>query len=539
MSTPGAVQRVIIDGDLEIVTKPSLTGSTLGRIVFTDKTYGDIGSFKVYGFTQSYFRLINDASRIGRGISFRTYYTQGSPEEGGQNYLYTMDVQNNYIRLGNYTYVEPLSYRYPTGDYPGLLFRVVKNSATASYVASNDCIATFETGTLLPNQSQSIRVGTSSGYGTSVGYRNDIASPYGFIGVTSGNIFGVTECIKLLSTGSVTIPSLTTTTLTSTSLTTNTLTATGDVNFDSPTFSVNSTLNRVDVVGTFDVTGGSTFNGYTTINGCQFTPSKQIIGNQHQLLINQVVIYTDLLFSPNYQSLTASITDPEGVKTAPPGSLHMSQTGSVWVKQSGTGNTGWQKLSTGGTPDLDPITLDPTNNRVGINNPSPGTSLDVTGTINSTGGFFQQNGVKLFEAVTTIKALPPNLLSIGTPVHSAQLMGNSTYQVDIRWGFTYSMAEHDFFELVFSENSAQYDITINTNTSGYYGFYEKFWGTTQAGNNTFRNLSFIIKTDKNSSGPAPWTLGIKPSTTISLTSPRNMNFTLTCLCSAGSTNPGP
>ena len=77
--------------------------------------------------------------------------------------------------------------------------------------------------------------------------------------------------------------------------------------------------------------------------------------------------------------------DPEGVYTGNPGSLFMRGDGAagqqLYTKVTGTGNTGWSLL----IPSLLPITLDTTNNRVGINKTSPTQALDITGNILASG----------------------------------------------------------------------------------------------------------------------------------------------------------
>jgi hypothetical protein len=201
MSTPSATQKVIIDGDLEVYTRPGSTGVTLGRIAFTDKTVGDIGSIKVFGAPgPAGFRLIHDSAGISRGISFRTSSTQGGLDVGGGGYFYTAEVQNSYIRLGNYTTCHPLQARYPTQDFPGpVLFTSKEQATTGSYAFTNDNIAAFAMRYFLPNQSQTINVGDANGSGLAMGYRGGATIPYGFLGMSSNSLHSITEYIKLIS----------------------------------------------------------------------------------------------------------------------------------------------------------------------------------------------------------------------------------------------------------------------------------------------------------------------------------------------------
>jgi hypothetical protein len=53
------------------------------------------------------------------------------------------------------------------------------------------------------------------------------------------------------------------------------------------------------------------------------------------------------------KTITYSTASPEGVITAPPGSVNMAETGSLYVKSTGTGNTGWVALGASGAADVD------------------------------------------------------------------------------------------------------------------------------------------------------------------------------------------
>src|SRR5262245_11257791 len=48
--------------------------------------------------------------------------------------------------------------------------------------------------------------------------------------------------------------------------------------------------------------------------------------------------------------ITRGTGTPEGTVTATPGSLYLDQNGLLWVKNTGTGNTGWASAGGGGTP---------------------------------------------------------------------------------------------------------------------------------------------------------------------------------------------
>lgn len=68
---------------------------------------------------------------------------------------------------------------------------------------------------------------------------------------------------------------------------------------------------------------------------------------------------------PNGVTITTGSGSPEGVVTAPPGSLYLNDSGgagtTVWAKESGTGNTGWTAVGSGGgsTPIVATLTGTP------------------------------------------------------------------------------------------------------------------------------------------------------------------------------------
>lgn len=99
-------------------------------------------------------------------------------------------------------------------------------------------------------------------------------------------------------------------------------------------------------------------------------------------------IYASVGLYANSTPIRSSTGTPEGVITANVGALYLRQDGaagtSLYIKQSGTGNTGWTAVNpSGGSTDLTPITLDKINSRVGIKNATPQYELDVTGSIHS------------------------------------------------------------------------------------------------------------------------------------------------------------
>lgn len=139
------------------------------------------------------------------------------------------------------------------------------------------------------------------------------------------------------------------------------------------------------------VAGDSTFMGNLDVKGgVGIDGDLSVIGNAvlfNADVLNSVSAYK--FFSGN-SFLVGGAGNPEGVVDGAPGSIFMSDSGTLYAK-SGTGNTGWKALGSGVTPsDLLPITLDKPNNRVGINNATPAYTLGVGGDANlSTGGTYR------------------------------------------------------------------------------------------------------------------------------------------------------
>lgn len=83
---------------------------------------------------------------------------------------------------------------------------------------------------------------------------------------------------------------------------------------------------------------------YSALTGYQDRISVRIGGNSSA---NEVLgIMTDgLLFPPNGRRIVIGTGSPQGVVTAPAGSIYLNTSGgastTIWVKESGTGNTGW------------------------------------------------------------------------------------------------------------------------------------------------------------------------------------------------------
>lgn len=377
---PPSKQLFIIDGDLQLTTKPSVDGSTLGRITFKDNTSGELGALKIFGGGPGNYRLVLDTSKVLRGTSFRTTAGQGSTQEGGTNLPYTMDVQSNYIALRNNCIIEPMEARWPGGDFAGTLLRISKPKDSVIQGYSN--MVDVYMSTFLPNQAILMEIGQSSSYGVGLGYKNPVGGgnstqSYGFLSHRQSTTPYQKEVLKFYRDGNVDIPIR---------LDVGTISATTYLNLpplDILPITLDTTNNRVGINQTtpgeaLDVTGNVHVSDHLTVDGSitgQLTTAVQPgitgVGVLAGLNVSGTVDITgDVTASGNVQVngtirsdigiyptgiansvIQSGSGSPEGVKTAIPGSLFLRTDGAVgnqlYTKVTGTGNTGWNVVGGG------------------------------------------------------------------------------------------------------------------------------------------------------------------------------------------------
>jgi hypothetical protein len=143
-------------------------------------------------------------------------------------------------------------------------------------------------------------------------------------------------------------------------------------------------------------------------------------------------LITSVIRLPGSATINSGLNTPQGSLVAEIGSLYLQTNGTtgqtLYIKESGSGtNTGWVAVASGGgggPTDLTPITLDKTNNRVGIKNTNPLYTLDVNGDCNLSTGFkFRINGRGITDGLGT------DSVAIG---RSANAAGNESVAI----GFT-------------------------------------------------------------------------------------------------------
>jgi hypothetical protein len=441
MATPPTTNQIFeVQGELRVVTPASSDARVQGRIAFTDSARKAIGELKVFGSGQSSYRLILDTASIRNGLSIRTSAAQGTVSEGGSGLPYIVTISDQDLGMTVNAGLNVNPYYTQNGDTSSNLLTVRK---TSDSLGSNDktSLARYLMTNFKAGQATLIEHGTSaSGYRSVWGYRGgytNLDDNYAFLGM-SNNSSGtsVAENVKIFRTGNVGIPLR---------LDAGTISATTYLNLPPPSagdllpLTLDKVAKRVGVnqsspQSTLDVggevradsitcTGNVTGNYIESSTGVK-TPILEV-GNQLYIDQNSVsvklpaaqtpgvdVAYYDpqtseLSYGPvPSQDLTPISLDKTnnrvGINIAVPkealdvdgnvqatgdlvidGSVYLQGLVSNPTSQSMFYDSTTKLVSYGNTPspDLLPITLDKTNNRVGINNTTPTQALDVTGSV--------------------------------------------------------------------------------------------------------------------------------------------------------------
>lgn len=376
---PSSRQNLIVDGNLELKTKPSADGSTLGRMVFTDPTLGDLGALKIFGGGPGNYRLVLDTSKVLRGVAFRTTATQGSTQEGGTNLPYTVDIQSNYVSLNNYTIIQPMEARYPGLDFSGPLLNIRKTKDSFNTGYSN--MVDVQMTTFSPNQSILMEIGQSGNYGVGLGYKNPVGgstsiSSYGFLSHRiSASPFRI-ENLKFYRDGNVSIPAR---------LDVGTISAGTYLNLPAITPSqilpitldavnghvgINKTVptEALDVVGSIRATGG--------------VDAESVTGNNTFFSGTMSAAAVDTGSVTSTGSIAGATGDfvgnvDVGGDLSVNGGVVSAQLDVLGTMTAGTVSaTTYLNLP---TSDILPITLDKVNNRVGVNITTPSVPFEVQG----------------------------------------------------------------------------------------------------------------------------------------------------------------
>lgn len=365
-------QNFKIYGDLKVITTPDLiTGLTNGKISFAKENEQTIGEFRVFGSTQSSYRLVLDTSSITNGLSIRTNSAQGAIEEGGQGSEYTFNCNKTFSTMRVPFTCYPINPTYNTQT-------IFKCEHTTSGVTNAE-MAEFVQTNYTANQSNYISVGQyADDYRIMLGYRNttgtiDAVNNYGYVGMKGYP--NSTENIKLYQNGNTYIP-----------------------------FRLNA-----------GIVNATTYENLPPVPTSEFLPIT-LDKTNNRVGVNQLTPAFGLDVVGGTQTDTLYLTTPPTATAA--NQLYYDTT----TKQ----------ISVGAVPATFnplPITLDKTNNRVGINQTTPTCALDVSGVVNASS--YSVNGVSILRSTGTKLALGPsagptqgiNAVAIGNLAGTSQADG--------------------------------------------------------------------------------------------------------------------
>jgi hypothetical protein len=454
-------QTLRCSGEIVVLTDLNTSQAQKGRIVFVDKSNESrvIAGMRIFGTPQS--RLLIDAYNSANGLAFRTNIDQGTTTEGGRGLPYAFEILPRQVNATVPTWiVEPNSAQ--QGPELGACMLEVGRYGTSKVPVPLDpsvrYIATFRQNTYQKTEQIQIGIGNLDyGHHTVYGFQPLFATNGAPLGGTSYLAHATSrnneplKCITWDQTGKVTIPG--------------TITATTYENLPPVPpaqllpLTLDKTNNRVginqtnpvqalDVVGnghftgTLDVgnlavqnsvivVGDATFDGVVDARqDVNITKNLHVLGDTTLFRLGVVDSVSAYKYFSGSSFLVGGNSDPEGSVDGVPGSLYMrSDTGAVYVKTLPPGTTGWKELGSG-SGDLTPITLDKTNNRVGINQTSPLQALDVTGNAHITGTLdvtdivvensLMVAGQGTFEGIFAVDDITCGTLHLGSIINSSK-----------------------------------------------------------------------------------------------------------------------
>ena len=379
MATPPTTNQVFrVVGALEVLGIDSVASSSFSsqgiiKLVRSDGT--TLGSIRGIA-DPSYRAFMVDATGVTAGFNVRTRISQGPTSIGGINDKYAISCISNITTMQYLNCIADATYNGTSQNFgTPLLVCDRYSTADSSNTGGSSPIARFVQAIHKEDENIVIHLGAKSkSIMGALGYNlfTDSASDRLWLGFTSASsqTAAPTKNILMDTAGNVTIPL---------QLTAGTIFATTYLNLPPVpssqllplTLSTNKVgINKTTPTVALDVVGDSNVSG---------------------------TLVAAVVQSPQVDSPAVNVSDafvragnghPDGVVTAPVGSVYMRKDGDVgttlYTKATGTGNTGWQVVGLGAT-DILPITLDTVNNFVGINQTTPTQALDVTGNVTING----------------------------------------------------------------------------------------------------------------------------------------------------------
>lgn len=405
MSNASGSQILTCTGQLKVDIGTSQNVANQGAVKFTGRLPSgkeiEYGGMKVYGYSGfGYLLLESLPTNLQNGFNIRTVAAQGGTEIGGSGEPFVFQALGEVCKMRNVEIKQPTSQT--VKQYAAPVLSCIRNSTKDSLTTYYSPITQLTQSEF--KNSEGIFYGVGNDGFNNVFY--GVISPdgssssinnFGSIGIQRGSSTYY-ESIRFDINQNVTIPE---------SLTANTISATTYLN-----------LPAVPAGDLLPLTLDKT-NNFVGINN--LTPSEvlDVTGNAK--------VSGSIAVGSGGTTITSSSSSPEGTVSAPVGSLYMRTDGStgtsVYVKESGSGNTGWNTLTgaqgpvgpvgpqgpqgpagTPGITDLLPLTLDKVNNRVGINKTIPTEALDVVGSV-ATDTSVAVNGTLVLSGTATPEGL--------------------------------------------------------------------------------------------------------------------------------------
>lgn len=395
MATPPDSNQILrVPGELQIDSSAGYKTSS-GLISFIGQFDQKLGQIRAYGYG-AFNSLLVDGSDCGSGIQFRSNKTQGDSLIDGQSDQFPLRIETNTTKARFLKVGEDQTAFYNQHNAATLL-EVTRANTNNTTVLTNT-LARFNQIQMKAGETFQVELGPSSFGGTSLwswtqGSSTSSSATDNYASLKMMRSGTMYENIRLLPNGNVSIPNR---------VDVGTVNATTYLNLppvvvpasELVPITLDKTNNRVGINKTtpteaLDVTGNALVSGTLTANTVSATT-----------YLNLPV--TDVL------PLTLDKTNNRvGVNNTSPSS-DLDVTGSASVSGTLTANTLSATTYVGLPPvvvpasELTPITLDKTNNRVGVNNTSPSSALDVTGSA-SVSGTLTANTL----SATTYVGLPP------------------------------------------------------------------------------------------------------------------------------------
>lgn len=326
MSNASANQTIKVNTELKIEAATT-AGQTQGRLSFVDSSNRSFGSFRVFG-QWPFARLVLDSNSLTSGVAFRTNSRQGN-DDGGTGEKYSCQITNSGVNVNSLSVSPPVRNGQYARENGEPIVEVFRNGTSDSNALFNIIQKTYQS-TWKPGETMLSKFGTNFYHGLGIGFytpdgTQDSTENKAFMSYMLNSSTDPTKHLIFSSDGNIQIPQ---------SLSVGIISATTYLN-----------LPAVPAGDLLPLTLDKT-NNFVGVNTLVPSNALDVTGNAK--------VSGSIAVGSGGITITSSSSSPEGTVSAPVGSLYMRTDGStgtsVYVKESGSGNTGWNTLIAGGTP---------------------------------------------------------------------------------------------------------------------------------------------------------------------------------------------